>query len=182
MAFKAIPNQYPYIGHQPAFRPSMEGYMSRRRRRKALANLVPSPILSMRIKVRDMTAKLSNLSSLSWKQSSHFLKIHFCKVLRSLRPRHVIVSPMCRLLFFSEGTEPYVRGRWTFTNRDLMLAIVFNVRSHWLKVATLNVLRVATLSFLNTFTPKNDQWQISPATSPEILYHTVWRTWLFIAY
>ena len=38
----------------PAFRPSMEGYMSRRRRRKALANLVPSPILSMRIKVRDI--------------------------------------------------------------------------------------------------------------------------------
>ena len=30
----------------------------------------------------DMTAKLSNLSSLSWKQSSHFLKIHFFKVLR----------------------------------------------------------------------------------------------------
>ena len=29
--------------------------------------------------------------------------------------------------------------------------------------------------------PKNDQFQISPATSPEVLHHTVWRTWLFIA-
>ena len=28
------------------------------------------------------------------------------------------------------------------------------------------------------FTPKGDQFQISPA----ILHHTVWRTWLFIAY
>ena len=32
------------------------------------------------------------------------------------------------------------------------------------------------------FTPQSDQCQISPAASPEILYHTVWRTWLFIAY
>ena len=30
------------------------------------------------------------------------------------------------------------------------------------------------------FTPKSDQCQISPAASPEILRHTVWRTWLFI--
>ena len=36
--------------------------------------------------------------------------------------------------------------------------------------------------FLNPFTPKSDQFQISPANSPEILHHTVWRTWLFIAY
>ena len=35
---------------------------------------------------------------------------------------------------------------------------------------------------LNPFTPKSDQSQISPAASPEILYHTVWRTWLFVAY
>ena len=34
----------------------------------------------------------------------------------------------------------------------------------------------------NPFTPKSDQCQISPAASPEILHHTVWRTWLFIAY
>ena len=35
---------------------------------------------------------------------------------------------------------------------------------------------------LNPSTPKSDQFQISPAASPEILHHTVWRTWLFIAY
>ena len=32
------------------------------------------------------------------------------------------------------------------------------------------------------FTPKGDQCQISPAASTGILHHTVWRTWLFIAY
>ena len=32
------------------------------------------------------------------------------------------------------------------------------------------------------FTPKSDQFQIFPAASPEILHHTVRRTWLFIAY
>ena len=36
--------------------------------------------------------------------------------------------------------------------------------------------------FFNHFIPKSDQYQISPATSPEILHHTVWRTWLFMAY
>ena len=35
---------------------------------------------------------------------------------------------------------------------------------------------------INPFTPKSDQCQISPAASPEILHHTVWRTWHFIAY
>ena len=35
---------------------------------------------------------------------------------------------------------------------------------------------------INPFTPKSDQLQISPAASSEILRHTVWRTWLFIAY
>ena len=34
----------------------------------------------------------------------------------------------------------------------------------------------------NPFTPKSDQCQISPAASPAILHHTVWRTSLFIAY
>ena len=32
----------------------------------------------------------------------------------------------------------------------------------------------------NPLTPESDQFQISPAHSPEILHHTVWRTWLFI--
>ena len=35
---------------------------------------------------------------------------------------------------------------------------------------------------VSTFSPKSDQFKISPAASPEILHHTVWRTWLFIAY
>ena len=37
-------------------------------------------------------------------------------------------------------------------------------------------------TFLNPFTPKSDQFRISPSASQEILHHTVWRTWLFIAY
>ena len=35
--------------------------------------------------------------------------------------------------------------------------------------------------FLSLFTPKSGQRPISPAAAPEILYHTVWRTWLFTA-
>ena len=34
----------------------------------------------------------------------------------------------------------------------------------------------------NPITPESDKYQISPAASPEIQHHTVWRTWLFIAY
>ena len=41
--------------------------------------------------------------------------------------------------------------------------------------------RLAKCQF-NPFTPKSDQCQISPAASPEIYHHTVWRSWLFIAY
>ena len=37
-----------------------------------------------------------------------------------------------------------------------------------------NLFSVSTLS---TFTPKSDQCQISPAASPEIVHHTVRRTW-----
>ena len=35
---------------------------------------------------------------------------------------------------------------------------------------------------LNPFTPESDQCQNSPAASQEIWHHTVWRTWLFMAY
>ena len=42
--------------------------------------------------------------------------------------------------------------------------------------------RINTAGKFNPFTPKSDQCQISPAASPEILYITVRRTWLFIAY
>ena len=34
------------------------------------------------------------------------------------------------------------------------------------------------VAILNPFTPKSDQFQISPAALQEILHHTVWRTWL----
>ena len=34
----------------------------------------------------------------------------------------------------------------------------------------------------NPFTPKSDQFQLSPAASPDILHHTGGRTWLLIAY
>ena len=35
---------------------------------------------------------------------------------------------------------------------------------------------------INPFSPESDQCQYSPAASQEIWHHTVWRTWLFIAY
>ena len=38
-----------------------------------------------------------------------------------------------------------------------------------------------TCHFISPFTPKSDQCQISPAAPAEILHHTVWTTWLFIA-
>ena len=34
---------------------------------------------------------------------------------------------------------------------------------------------------INPFTPKSDQFQTSPAASPEILHHAVWRIWPFTA-
>ena len=41
---------------------------------------------------------------------------------------------------------------------------------------------IKTTKYINPFIPKSDQFQISPAASPAILHHTVWRTRLFIAY
>ena len=38
------------------------------------------------------------------------------------------------------------------------------------------------IHLVNPFTPESDQCQNSPAASQEIWHHTVWRTWLFIAY
>ena len=45
-----------------------------------------------------------------------------------------------------------------------------------------NYYRTDTKMLLNPFTPKIDQFQISPAASPEIIHHTLWRSWLFIGY
>ena len=38
------------------------------------------------------------------------------------------------------------------------------------------------LAYIDPFTRKSDQCQISPAASAGILHHAVWRTWLFRAY
>ena len=48
---------------------------------------------------------------------------------------------------------------------------------------SLSVTRLPSLPLpFNLFTPKKAEPQISPAASPGILHHTVWRTWLSIAY
>ena len=63
----------------------------------------------------------------------------------------------------------------------------------WLRSSRLSVckrdhpvIRLASLVYMsrwaNPFTPESDQCQISPPAPPEILHHTVRRTWLFIAY
>ena len=41
---------------------------------------------------------------------------------------------------------------------------------------------IIPIRIFNPFTPKSGQFQTSPAASPAISHHTVWRTWLFIAY
>ena len=41
---------------------------------------------------------------------------------------------------------------------------------------------VVVVRLFDTFTPKSDQLLTSPAALPAILHHTVWITWLFIAY
>ena len=42
--------------------------------------------------------------------------------------------------------------------------------------------QVSIWAHINPFTPESDQCQIFPPAPLEILHHTVWRTWLFIAY
>ena len=46
----------------------------------------------------------------------------------------------------------------------------------------LNVFKLLGWHWVYPFITKSYQCQISPATSAGILHHTVWRTWLFIAY
>ena len=45
-----------------------------------------------------------------------------------------------------------------------------------------SVMIVMPYASVYPFTPKSDQFRISPAASPEIWHQTVWRTWLFIAH
>ena len=56
------------------------------------------------------------------------------------------------------------------TGRRLNVSNAYNQQYIWPQIC------------LNPFTPKSDQCPISPTASPEILHHTVWRTWLFIAF
>ena len=80
--------------------------------------------------------------------------------LLSLRLGFVIIfevgGPICLPCWFSKHSGP--------SNRDGIL-------HYWPR-----------RTGINPFTPKSGQFQISPPASPEILHHTVWRTWLFIAY
>ena len=50
------------------------------------------------------------------------------------------------------------------------------------KVEAANYQTPPPLIAFRPFTPKRDQFQTSPAASPEILHQTVWRTWLFVDY
>ena len=74
---------------------------------------------------------------------------------------------------------------WSYKNA-LFHLIPFTPKSDQFQISPHTVWRTWLYSDLksghNPFTPKSDQFQISPAASPEILHHTVWRTWLFIAY
>ena len=44
------------------------------------------------------------------------------------------------------------------------------------------ILEMKEMTLFNPFTPESDLSQISPAASPEIVHHTVWRNWLLVAY
>ena len=69
-----------------------------------------------------------------------------------------------------------------------------NTTSHWMenlafhsllrrKMTVLPILTTSLIRFYLTLsTPKSDHFQFSPAALPEIVHHTVWRTWFFIAY
>ena len=81
---------------------------------------------------------------------------------------------------------------WILYGLDLLDLRNWNFARIWSGLKLLYVLICLTFPYVwppsseqdtfNPFTPKSDQIQISPAASPVILHHTVWRTWLFIAY
>ena len=61
--------------------------------------------------------------------------------------------------------------------------IIFHLRKPWKdKFFIMCDVILILVIVINPFTPKSDQFQISPAASPDISHHTVWRTWLFTAY
>ena len=84
-------------------------------------------------------------------------------------------SPLKVLHFSDQQSDFQVQGG-TFCGRG----------SHWYADKALgrnNECEFGARYFsVNPFSPESDQCQNSPAASQEIWHHTVWRTWLFIAY
>ena len=58
------------------------------------------------------------------------------------------------------------------------LTVLRTRKENWVRVTN----QALSQCRFNPFTPKWDQFQISPAASPEILHDTVWTTWVSIAY
>ena len=73
--------------------------------------------------------------------------------------------------------EPALVLRWVDAKRDWVKEYV--LARYFILISWMVDL---PLILLNPFNPESDQCQISPAASQEIWHHTVWRTWLFIAY
>ena len=69
---------------------------------------------------------------------------------------------------------------WTTTKESHFLITSMTTDQHQM---TWNLITMSvTISENYPFTPESDERQNSPAASQEIWHHTVWRTWLFIAY
>ena len=84
-----------------------------------------------------------------------------------------------RMKFWEWKMNPVSLSPWWCCHGHVIVPAV-DVWSRWLTGFWLAAIRVC--GRFNLFTSKSDQFQISPAASPEILHHTVWRTWLCIAY
>ena len=82
----------------------------------------------------------------------------------------------------STGRRPILSR---FRQQGLSLDSELRLASDVLKLPRHNVIKPPIVlgdHAYNPFTPEGDQCQNSPAASQEIWHHTVWRTWLFIAY
>ena len=83
--------------------------------------------------------------------------------------------------FSSKGFENVIF--YLGSERVNLWALLVGNGTNALKDYTTNSHYYLTYTFLfNPFTPESDKCQNSPAASQEIWHHTVWRTWLFIAY
>ena len=68
---------------------------------------------------------------------------------------------------------PSTSSQWCEQDqKSLVVTVLHTVKMHSAKLRNHH----------NPFTPESDQCQNSPAASQKIWHHTVWRTWLFIAY